>query len=179
MPLVLHPERYHGDRETHDFFEGWYFKCVNRTSGLVIAVVPGIFRSRAQTPEHSHAFVFVNVNGTEQHYYRFPLDAFVAAKDEFKVTIAGDNVFTANGITLNLEPKDGDDATLSLVGRLTFAGGIPWPVSIVSPGVMGPVAYMPRVECFHGIVSMDHEVNGSLKIGATHEVGEKFVLCLP
>ena len=40
----------------------------------------------------------------------------------------------------------------------------PWPVRVVSPGVMGWFAWVPGMECYHGIVSMDHSLRGSLAV---------------
>ena len=31
-----------------------------------------------------------------------------------------------------------------------------WPVKVTSPGAMGPYAFVPFMECYHGVVSMDH-----------------------
>jgi tocopherol cyclase len=102
-----------------------------------------------------------------------PLQAFVASKDKFKVIIANSNIFEASGITLNLNPGNDDDATLSLQGTLQFTEGFRWPTSIASPGVMGIVTYMPKVECFHGIESMDHKINGSMLFDGIEQVGNK------
>ena len=37
-------------------------------------------------------------------------------------------------------------------------------MSVLSPGVMGWFAWVPGMECYHGIVSMDHSLRGSLLI---------------
>jgi tocopherol cyclase len=174
MPLLWHPERFHGhgrgEGDAETFFEGWYFKLSLPSGGpsggpLALAVVPGIFyapRGPAAAQE-SHAFVFVNWNGESQHYYRFRLDEFVAARDRFSVVMGGVNEFSGTGLRLSLSPRPGDDATLRLRGEVNFAGNVSWPVTWGSPGVMGPVQFLPRLECSHGILSMDHTVRGSLE----------------
>ncbi|CAK9002413.1 [Skp1-protein]-hydroxyproline N-acetylglucosaminyltransferase (Glycosyltransferase GnT51) (Skp1-HyPro GlcNAc-transferase) (UDP-GlcNAc:Skp1-hydroxyproline GlcNAc-transferase) (Skp1 GlcNAc-Tase) (UDP-GlcNAc:hydroxyproline polypeptide GlcNAc-transferase) [Durusdinium trenchii] len=155
------PLGYHGNGKLRNFFEGWYIKSFTADKDC-IAIVPGIFRGREESG--SHAFIFVNINGKSQHYYRFPVDAFEGQVKDFDVTIAGKNKFSASGISVDLEPKEGDDATMYLSGELEFQGGVKWPITTLSPGVMGMVAFFPRVECYHGIVSMDHVVTGTLKL---------------
>jgi hypothetical protein len=49
-------------------------------------------------------------------------------------------------------------------GELRFDGLTPWPVSPVSPGIMGWYAWVPRMECYHGVVSLDHGTAGRLRI---------------
>lgn len=164
---VYHPLGYHGTTKTADFFEGWYIKC-HAANLDTIAIVPGIFRSRSSSPEHSHAFIFVNLNGVEQAYYRFPVEAFHGDAKNFVVSIDGPsgtkNHFSSSGISVDLAPQPGDDAKMTVRGQLEFAGTVQWPITRFSPGVMGLVAFMPRVECYHGIVSMDHSVTGSLAL---------------
>ena len=33
----------------------------------------------------------------------------------------------------------------------------------LSPGIMGPYSFIPFMECYHGILSMNHKILGSLK----------------
>ena len=49
-------------------------------SSFSMAVVPGIFHSDDSTSNESHAFIFVTLNGQQQHYYRFDIDQFTYAK---------------------------------------------------------------------------------------------------
>ncbi len=49
-------------------------------------------------------------------------------------------------------------------GELTFAGGTGWPVTPLSPGIMGWYAYVPFMECYHGVLSFDHAVSGRLTV---------------
>jgi hypothetical protein len=37
-----------------------------------------------------------------------------------------------------------------------------WPVSALSPGVMGWYRFVPRMECYHGALSFDHTLEGTL-----------------
>lgn len=49
-------------------------------------------------------------------------------------------------------------------GELQFEKTVPWPNKCYSPGIMGPYAFVPFMECYHGILSMDHEIKGVLEI---------------
>jgi len=173
--LAFHPEFYHPPATNKSYFEGWYFKQVFSSSSQgdidsgAIAVVPGIFFGNATDSAETHAFVFVNVGGAEDgnHYYRFPASAFEASSpgEDFMVRI-GPNVFTKKGIQLDLTPKYGDDASLSIQGALKFSDLKPWPVSLGSLGAMGGVGWLPFLECRHGVLSFDHTVKGELRMSS-------------
>ncbi len=49
-------------------------------------------------------------------------------------------------------------------GTLRFGGLTPWPVTLTAPGIMGWYAWVPVMECYHGVVSLDHTIHGSLTI---------------
>ena len=149
---TLRPEAYHGQHARPPFFEGWYFKLVDAAAENAWAVIPGIYRDRS--PALDHAFVMV-LDGRAQQvaYHRYPTSAFDAAEDSFHLRI-GPNLFAAGFLTLNL-PR--------LAGHLTFQGRTPWPVTWSSPGIMGWYGWFP-MECYHGVVSMDHALHGRLTI---------------
>jgi tocopherol cyclase len=154
---VWRPAMYHGHGKRHGFFEGWYFKCVDAGERHVIAVIPGVFLAREAGK--SHAFVQVLDGATGQsHYHPYALDAFHASDHEFDVRV-GPNHFRADCISLDL---DGQGQRLR--GELRFDGVTPWPVTLTSPGIMGPYAFAPFMECYHGVLSLDHAIRGTLEI---------------
>jgi hypothetical protein len=51
----------------------------------------------------------------------------------------------------------------NLKGQLAFNNPVPWPSPWYSPGIMGPYTFAPFMECYHGIVSMDHRLEGVLE----------------
>lgn len=65
--------------------------------------------------------------------------------------------FSQNRISLNISEKD-----ISLNGELIFRDVIPWPVKLFSPGIMGWYSFVPFMECNHGVLSLNHEINGKL-----------------
>ena len=50
-----------------------------------------------------------------------------------------------------------------LSGTLHFSDLHPLPKRWYAPGIMGPFAFLPFMECYHGIVSMSHRVTGRLQ----------------
>ena len=53
-----------------------------------------------------------------------------------------------------------------LFGGVSFTSRLDgWPVRTVSPGAMGPYAFVPFMECYHGVVSFGHGLSGSLTLG--------------
>ncbi len=153
---ILHPDRYHGFTAKPPFFEGWYYKLVNADEGIRFAVIPGVYL--AQDPNKSHCFVQVfDSEADEVRFHRYPFEEFKASRDNFEIFV-GPNTFSAEQIVLAI-----DDSLGTLTGSLSFIDPHPWPVRLTSPGAMGWFAWVPFMETYHGVVSMDHEIQGKLK----------------
>jgi len=159
MPIsnILHPDRYHGFIAQAPFFEGWYFKLVSTDEEHKLAVIPGVYL--APDHEESHCFIQVFDSEADQvRFHRYPLDSFKPSPDSFEI-ILGPNYFSATRITLNIGDELGQ-----LKGELRFKELSPWPVRFFSPGAMGWFAWVPFMECYHGVVSMDHAIDGQLSL---------------
>jgi hypothetical protein len=152
----MNPAMYHGHSKKPPFFEGWYFKIIDADETQRYAIIPGVFLG-----EDGHAFVQVlNGNTARSSYHTYPLSEFWASEDKFKVQI-GENVFSQDSIELNINNQLGQ-----ICGILSFEEVTPWPVSIHSPGIMGWYAWVPKMECYHGVLSFDHIIQGDLQINA-------------
>ncbi len=157
LRTTLNPDRYHGHNKRPPFFEGWYYKLVDASEEHRYAVIPGIFVS--DEPDKHHAFVQVLDGRSGQvTYHRYPPEEFWAAEGELDLRI-GPNRFRADSLCMNIESPE-----LTLRGAVRFHGLTPWPVNLVSPGIMGWYAWVPGMECYHGVVSLDHEIEGELII---------------
>ncbi|NUQ36283.1 MAG: hypothetical protein HUU23_00490 [Caldilineales bacterium] len=155
LRTLRHPARYHGFDKKPPFFEGWYFKLIDASEQHRYALIPGIFISA--DPARRHAFIQVLNGSTGQaHYFQYPAAAFGAARDRFEVQI-GASRFCSDAISLQID-QDGQ----SLRGDVRFLGTTPWPVTWRSPGIMGWYAWVPGMECYHGVLSFDHELQGGL-----------------
>lgn len=168
---TLNPAMYHGHRVKPPFFEGWYFKLVDATEKSMFAIIPGIIHG-----EDAHAFIQVldGVSGSTA-YHRYKMEEFQAAKKGFHIRI-GENEFTQDRISLRIKrseirnPSGIMDLThrvdlYNIEGALQFSGVTPWPVTVTSPGIMGWYAWVPFMECYHGVVSLDHTIAGTLRFG--------------
>lgn len=145
---------FHGHHRNH-FFEGWYFKTVLSESNITLALIPGI----SKNPEDPHAFIQVFISPQMIFkYIRFDQSDFSVQDYPFKVSLK-DNVFSLETIKFTYHDKD---LFLDLSARIN--GITPIKTSLYSPTIMGPFHYVPRMECNHGVISMNHTLNGTLTL---------------
>ncbi len=154
LKRTMTPSMYHGHQARPPFFEGWYFKMISADEAHRYAIIPGVILG-----EQGHAFIQV-LNGSDgtSTYHTLPLEDFRASDEEFEVRI-GTNHFNVDSINLDVDRPDG-----SIKGQLNFEDPIPWPVTWRSPGIMGWYAWVPAMECYHGVLGFDHAVHGSMTI---------------
>lgn len=152
LRALWHPDEYHGWGRTHRYFEGWYFKVVSRDERCAMAFIPGISMG---VHGEQHAFVQV-MYGSEcrSAYHRLEVGDFVPAQDRFEVAL-GNNRFSASSIDLDLP---------GISGALHFRDTQPWPKMLGAPGIMGWYSFVPFMECNHGVVSLHHQLEGTLLI---------------
>jgi tocopherol cyclase len=161
LSRIWSPAMYQGGNRRTRYFEGWYFKLADAGETHLLAVIPGV--SLGMGDDEPHCFVQVNDGARgESAYFRYSLDDFSYARDGFHIRV-GPNRFSADRMDLRLaSPVEGPDRRLS--GTLRFSGMTPWPVRPLSPGIMGWYAFVPFMECYHGVVSLDHGIEGTLRI---------------
>jgi len=154
---LWHPERFQGSKTSRHYFEGWYYKLVDAREQHRLAVIPGI--SLGESEEQSHAFIQV-FDGTtgDFTYVTYAAVDFSAARDAFEVSIA-DSLFSAREMALDIDRED-----RRITGTLRFDSLVSLPRRFFSPGIMGWYTFVPFMECKHGVVSMNHRINGSLNV---------------
>lgn len=152
---VFKPEVFQGKLSYKRYFESWYFKHVSKNMEHVYSFIPGI----SLNPENSHAFIQV-INGItgKTQYIEYPLSSFGFNKKNFRVTV-GDSVFTTDSMFLNI-----NSPLIKISGHLSYSGGVKYPTSVLSPGIMGWYSFVPYMECKHGVVSVSHRIDGSLLV---------------
>ncbi len=150
---IWHPEWYHNPVKG-PYFEGWYYKHVDKDGKHSFIVIPGIFIEKDKTK--SYAFIHVFKKGQSPHFIMYPINEFNTTNKPFSVRIA-DNYFTLNGITLAINTGD-----LSVSGQCSYHNTSPWPVTLFSPRSMGWYAFVPTMECNHAVLSMDHSISGTI-----------------
>jgi hypothetical protein len=152
LQALFHPEQYQGWGRTQRYFEGWYYKVVNAEETKAFAIIPGI---AMDANGEKQAFIQI-LDGKKRtaEYHKFAAKKFSPRIGKFEVSLEN-NFFS--GDTLKLALPD-------IEGELKFSGQSPWPNKFYSPGIMGPFSFVPFMECYHGILSMDHSITGKLVI---------------
>lgn len=151
---ILHPAVYHGHNQQPPFFEGWYYRLVSADETARYAVIPGVILG-----ESAHAFIQILEGANARTaYHTFSIREFRASKRIFDVQIAN-NRFNLDGIVLNLDTPSGH-----VSGEVRIDAIRPWPVTLASPGIMGWYAWVPKMQCYHGVLSFDHFLSGRLNI---------------
>ncbi|WP_207289657.1 tocopherol cyclase family protein [Senegalia massiliensis] len=155
---IWKPENFQGKYREKEYFEGWYFKIVDKSGENRLALIPGI---SIESKDKRHSFIQINDGNSNKAYYiKYSYDDFIYEEDEFYVKI-GNNVFSKEKIILDIDYKG-----LKLKGTLEFNNIFEWPVKIFSPGAMGWYRFLPFMECYHGVVSMNHDIIGNLTINS-------------
>lgn len=147
-----YPDEYHGWGRTRRYFEGWYFKVVSPDERHALAFIPGI--SMNERGER-HSFIQVmDGKACQAQYHRFPAEVFRPSERQFGVAL-GANYFSGEKIQLDLP---------GISGAIGFRETTPWPRMLGAPGIMGWYSFVPFMECFHGVVSLNHVLEGNLVI---------------
>lgn len=156
LKSLRNPDLYHG-RLSKNYFEGWYFKLVDKNMEHAFAFIPGIFFSPIK--DHDHAFIQV-VDGTRKtyRYERFSNESFSASANKFFVDIDG-NSFGRSGLVFNLARDE-----LNITGKVEFINHLYWPDSFLNPGSMGFYNYILKMQCYSQVCAMDFDLNGSLQV---------------
>jgi tocopherol cyclase len=151
----LKPEIFQGNLKKKNYFEGWYFKHVSSDIEHVYSFIPGV----SLNPRDPHAFIQV-INGItgETDYVSYPLDRFLWDKNSLYLKI-GDSIFTDKYIDLNIK-----SVNLDVTGHIEYNNITKYQRTLISPGIMGWYSFVPYMECKHGIVSVNHDLNGNISI---------------
>lgn len=145
---------FQGSLKEKNYFEGWYYKHVTEDKKEVLAVIPGI----SLAEKNPHAFIQINETWHQRSYYfSYPISEFHHSDDPFMIMI-GDSIFKEDEIELNIK-----EGAIEIIGTLTYSDLTPIKQNWYAPTIMGPFSYF-KMECNHGIVSMDHYVDGILFI---------------
>lgn len=155
LKRIFNPEIFQGKYRRNNYFEGWYFKIIDKNCENILAVIPGVSITR----NDSHAFIqFIDAISGSTSYVRYPMDTFVYSRKDFNISI-GPNKFNRYGFTVDFCSEN-----LCIDGKINNSNIIPYPKKLSSPGIMGPFSFVPFMECYHGIINIHCELNGHLNI---------------
>lgn len=154
------PNLFQGNLKKQPYFEGWYYKQVSTDGKTAISFIPGISLNK----HDPHCFVqYILVQegereGTHTGYIRFPVEAFIWNDEPFAVKV-GDCFFSESLLSVHIETEKDHIEGIIKLGPFT-----PIKTSLRQPNIMGPYAYVPKMECYHGVISMNHLLEGELNI---------------
>ena len=152
---VFDPVRFQGVGRTRNYFEGWYFKIVVPERNLAYAFIPGISYG-AEGEGHAFLQVLDGVGATSA-YHRYPVAEFEPAADSFYLQL-GPHSFSADRLRIDLS---------ELQINLEFTDVHPWRKRTLAPGIMGWYGFVPRMQCYHGLISYHHRLRGSITVEGT------------
>lgn len=150
---VFNPHWFQGSCETDNYFEGWYYKYVSADQTHCWAFIPGI----SLAEDDQHAFIqAINGHTGDTFYFRYPADEFSFSSSGLEICV-GSSYFSDTMMVLDME--EGENF---FRGEVSFENMTRYPSWLGRPGIMGWYRYMPFMECYHGVVSLNHDLKGHL-----------------
>lgn len=138
---------FYGEHKKKSYFEGWYLK--HQAGGHTIGFIPAY-----HIDESGQRGASIQVITQDKAYYiPYPKDEFQAASQRFYVKI-GENIFSEQGMHISIQTD-----AVCISGDLEYG-----PFTPLKKDIMGPFRFVPGMQCSHGVLSMDHTVNGTLTI---------------
>ena len=162
MKKIRNPIYFQGKIKRKNYFEGWYFKQYSLDGTCSISFIPGI--SLFNEDVHSFIQYIYCYSDSDKNkivksgYIKFSLKDFEVSYKPFVLKI-GKNMFSEKRIFIDIHDKGNDIRAEFSFGKLGVIKR-----NFFMPSIMGFFAYIPSMQCSHGIVSMTHSVNGFLSI---------------
>jgi len=151
-------EAFQGNLKKKNYYEGWYNKIVDNNGKISYAFIPTIAINNKSNSSQAFIQVLNGVTG-KMHYVRYELEKFENLSNVvFKIRIHK-NYFSTKGFSLNINQDE-----MKIKGKIEYCNPILWLRSFLKPNIMGFLSYIPFLETYHGIVSMNHSIKGSLDI---------------
>ncbi len=152
LQALFKPELYHGWGRKKKYFEGWFYKIVNRNENYSFVISPGISMDEKGNKQ---AFIqLLDGQNSVAEFITFPFEDFKSSKTEFRIHI-GNNIFSKDEIILDLP---------QFKGSIMMSDHVNWPSKLFSPGTMGPFTFVPKMEVYHDVHSLSSKLSGSLEI---------------
>ena len=153
---IWNPGIFQGHGKRSRYFEGWYFKLVDKNRDRVFAVIPGVSITGDKSKDHCFIQLLEGKSG-EAQFFKYDLKDFHYSMDGFQIKI-GNSTFSDKSIHLDL-----NEGGRIIKGGIEFGPVKPWPVRLTSPGCMGWFGFLPGMECYHGVLSFNHSLMGNLQ----------------
>ncbi len=160
LKKIRNPEVFQGNQRKKQYFEGWYYKLVSKDKQHSLALIPGISLNKVDSHTFVQIFYKYIIDGKyhlKTDYLRFSTETFQTKDQPFNLQIE-DNYFSLKRLNLNLKQN------IIVEGEIALGDFLSIRKTIFSPSIMGFFAYIPFMECNHGVISLNHGLMGSLKI---------------
>lgn len=162
LEKVKHPILFQGNLNKKNYFEGWYFKQVSSNQKTSLSFIPGVSLNK-DDPHSFIQYILVTTDENNQKYthtgyVKYNMPNFSYQEEPFMIKI-GESIFSESKISIDLT-----DETFHFQGDLELGKFHPIKQSILQPNIMGIFGYIPKMECYHGVISMNHSLNGSIEI---------------
>ncbi|NMC56893.1 MAG: hypothetical protein GYA50_06710 [Eubacteriaceae bacterium] len=153
---IYYPEIFQGKYKKKNYFEGWYFKNIDKAKENALAVIPGV--SFGKRNDDAYCFIqILNKSDDKTYYIKFNINEFKYNENHFEIEI-GNNYFSAEKMRLDICNDD-----VCIKGILRFDNILQIKKTTFRPGIMGPFSFIPFMECYHGIVNIHHEIKGRIE----------------
>ena len=162
LDKIRKPLLFQGNNKEEKYFEGWYYKQVSKDHKRAISFIPGI--SLFNNDVHCFVqYIYVSLDENNKKliktgYVKYPVEDFKFNNNPFMLWVEN-STFMESMISIKIV-----DDGINIEGKLNLGSFTPIEKSILAPNIMGFFAYIPKMECYHGIVSMNHRVDGILRI---------------
>ncbi|MFW9948975.1 MAG: tocopherol cyclase family protein [Candidatus Thorarchaeota archaeon] len=158
MAKKFYPEAFQGKLSKRVYYEGWYNKIVNKKADKIIAFIPTIALNQKHKSSHAFIQIFDGITGLTK-YIKYNLNDFQnLSNTDFKLKIAN-NFFSSRGFSVDINQE-----YFRINGKIQYIKPVLWPKTRLQPGIMGVLTYLPLLETYHGIISMNHYLKGFLEI---------------
>lgn len=144
---------FHGIGRRYPYFEGWYLKHQNM--GKTIAFIPALHADKKGG--WTASIQVVTDDGA--WYFTYPAESCNISRKRFCVKI-GENIFSEKGIRIKI-----NDSRVKVEGQLMYSK-----FQKIKGDIMGFFRWIPFLQCHHGVISMAHDLTGSLMINGERVV---------
>lgn len=153
-----HPEVFQKKLYNRAYFEGWYYKQVTQDGKHTISFIPGVNYEKSGAKSFIQCLHLNSNHELKAYNIDFPIESFTTINQPFSLAI-DDNHFSLKGLAVDLVSEK-----LKVSGQVSFKNLTPIERSLWMPNIMGYFSYLPFMECNHGLLSMNHDLQGSLTI---------------
>lgn len=139
------------NKKTKNYFENWYFRLVDEGKEHALGILVG----KSEGLKVSEAFIQVMGETAEDNVcITYPTSKAIVTGKGIQIE---ENSFDAQSLRLDIHNE-----SFKLKGEIIFNHHKEVKQSFWVPGLMGPFKYMPFLESYHEVISLENTLMGSL-----------------